>query len=534
MASPIQTTIFSNQPSSASSSPGKKRTIFDISTSAAVAKPTKRKKRSLLAALMNYKTSPGHCEIQTSPDGAKRVKCAQKPGSLYSQNYLSPPVRIKYVRLNAGGDIGQYKKYLEGKTPDGLVQQDQAKLTCTVVPGGLTEEIHNQQNDFVSFLEERFQSLLPLMWDITKQKDKYVKKSSKLYKKLSPEEQATKAYEMFCNDARIPFHVDDMTKQFTVETSAFKRDGERVEPCFFDRTNRQIMDLEELRDGAVVRIGMSINTYETPAGMFGIKMRLDPYNNVLFKNGTGRTGPAESELGWQQEPSFVERNGNIYANGPSGQFLVRSPDCLSLYPLASNEGRTMNGVTIGPEAAKYGATLKETPETKDFFDHVENQCKRAVEFMFDSPNVLKSQVEAEMADAQAAADEGEDPRTLALENFMDAAKLPVQERDGQRIMKLTQRTTSAKTGAAITFQLVDTEGNMEDADGNPYTLEDLSAGDVVSMVFSISPWISPAGDAYGVSLKASPNYPIHIVERGTGAAATDLTGGNDMSFLDAI
>ena len=194
----------------------------------------------------------------------------------------------------------------------------------------------------------------------------------------------------------------------------------------------------------------------------------------------------------------------------------------------------MNGVTIGPEAAKYGATLKETPETKDFFDHIENQCKRAVEFMFDSPNVLKSQVEAEMADAQAAADEGEDPRTLALENFMDAAKLPVQERDGQRIMKLTQRTTSAKTGTAITFQLVDTEGNMEDADGNPYTLEDLSAGDVVSMVFSISPWISPAGDAYGVSLKASPNYPIHIVERGAGAAATDLTGGNDMSFLDAI
>ena len=35
---------FLNQPSSASSSPGKKRTIFDISTSAAVAKPTKRKR----------------------------------------------------------------------------------------------------------------------------------------------------------------------------------------------------------------------------------------------------------------------------------------------------------------------------------------------------------------------------------------------------------------------------------------------------------------------------------------------------------
>jgi len=522
-------------PASASPSSGQKRTIFDLAESPNKRRKTMVKKRRLLAALMNHKTNPGHCEIQTSNDGTKRVKCAQKPGSVYSQNYLSPPVRIKYVRLNAGGDMGQYKKYLEGKTPDGLVQQDQAKLTCTVVPGGLTEEIHNQQNEFIAFLEDRFNALLPLMWDITKQKDKYVKKAKKLYKKLSPEEQATKAYEMFRNDARVPFHAEDALKQFTVETSAFKRDGERVEPCFFDRANKQIMDLEELRDGAVVRIGMSINTYETPAGMVGIKMRLDPYNNVLFKNGTGRTGPSESELGWQQEPSFTERNGNIYANGSSGgQFLIRTPDCTSLYPLASNEGRTMNGVTIGPENAKYGETLGETPETKEFFDHVENLCKRAVEYMFDSPNILKTQVEAEMSDAQAAADEGEDPRTLALENFMDAAKLPVQEKNGQRIMKLTQRTTYAKSGDTISFQLVDPEGNLEDADGNTYSLDDLSAGDITSKVIALSPWISPAGDAYGVSLKVSPNYPIHIVTRGAGTTTTDLTGGNDMSFLDSI
>ena len=488
------------------------------------------KKRRLLAALMNFKTNPGHCEIQTSNDGTKRVKCAQKPGSMYAQNYLSPPVKIKYVRLNAGGDMGQYKKYLEGKTPDGLVQQDQAKLTCTIVPGRLTEEIHNQQNEFIAFLEERFNTLLPLMWDITKQKDKYVKKASKLYKKLSPEEQATKAYEMFCNDARVPFRSDDSPKQFTVETSAFKRDGERVEPCFFDRQGKQIMDLEELRDDACVRIGMSINTYETPAGMFGIKMRLDPYNNVLFANGSGRTGPSESEISWQQEPTFVERNGNIYANGSyGGQFLMRTPDCTSIYPLASNEGRSMNGVTIGPENAKYGETLVETEETKDFFDHVENICKSAVEFMFDSPNVLKAQVEAEMTDAQAAADEGEDPRTLALENFMDAAKLPVQDRDGRRIMKLTQRTTYAKSGDPISFKLLSVE-----PEDNTYTLEDLSAGSVTSKVIGISPWISPAGDAYGVSLKISPNYDIQVVKPGNGAAATDLTGGNDMSFLDAI
>ena len=230
MASPASA---SASPSSApSSASGQKRTIFDLEESPNKRRRTMVKKRRLLAALMNFKTNPGHCEIQTSNDGTKRVKCAQKPGSVYAQNYLSPPVKIKYVRLNAGGDMGQYKKYLEGKTPDGLVQQDQAKLTCTIVPGRLTEEIHNQQNEFIAFLEERFNTLLPLMWDITKQKDKYVKKASKLYKKLSPEEQATKAYEMFCNDARVPFRSDDSPKQFTVETSAFKRDGERVEPCF--------------------------------------------------------------------------------------------------------------------------------------------------------------------------------------------------------------------------------------------------------------------------------------------------------------
>ena len=114
---------------------------------------------------------------------------------------------------------------------------------------------------------------------------------------------------------------------------------------------------------------------------------------------------------------------------------------------------------------------------------------------------------------------------------MDAI-IPVQEdKDGDTIMKVTQRT-SDRDGRDITFTLVDTEGHDSTADGMPYELEDLGRGDTCSIVIAASPWFLPNG-SYGVSLKLAHKYPIHIVDRSQKQDAGDLAGA-DLSFLDTM
>ena len=517
---------------------------MDLSSPAASSPAKKRrtKKRRLMDHLMNFRTNRGHAELRTMPNGDQRVVNSQKKGSPYSMVWLAPMARYKYVRLNAGGDIGQKKKYLEGKTPDGCVQQDQAKLTCTFVPGGLTEEIHQHQTDFLNMLSDKFDELLPLLWENSKMRTKFQKKAKRMAKDKTPEEQEKKAFAFFCNEVRLPFRREDENKSFPIDVSAFRND-EAVQPVFFSRNNQPIddSDVETLRDGAILSVGMSINAYETPAGMVGIKMRLAPRSIVVFKNGTGRTGPTESELVWENcSVSFVEREGNVYANSTTGgRFMFRTPPLENMYALSSTEGKNMGGGIVEHKDAKYGVTMVETSETKEFFDFVNQHCEAAIRFMFDSPNILKSTTEGELRDAEESLRDGdgsEDPRELAFANFLESAKLPMKttsDTDMRRQMKFTQRVTYP-SGDDIVFKLVDNEGNDSDADGNPYTVEDLNRGDKTSQVIELSPWISPSGDAFGVSLKINPTYHIHIAEHNAEAANNDLSNGIDMSFIDSI
>jgi len=531
-------------------SPNNKRsleqsTIMDLASP--VKSPTKRRKtqRRLMKHLMNFRTNRGCAEFRTMPDGSKRVVNSQKPGSQYPMTWMIPMARVKYARLNEEGDFNEKKKYLEGKTPEGRVPREQAKLSCVVVLGGLVDHVHQDQQDFVATMLDKFDELLPLMWQNTRMRKKYEDKAKRLMKNKTPEEQAKKAFSLFCNDVRLPFRRGDEITQFNIDNSAFRKDGTAVVPTFFNAQNQVIEEVEQIRDGAVVELGVSLNIYETPAGMVGIKFRWDSRNNVLWKNGTGRTGPSESELQWnQKQATFIERDGNVYANNPTGgRFMLRTADLTYLYAPASNEGRTINNITIEAKDAKYGATAEETPETKDFFDHMHEINMSALRFMFDTPNILKDQTEAQLQEAKVATEEGGLDQTyeeLAFENFVADAKLPIQSKDSSdtmnplRIMKFTQRTTYP-SGDEITFPIVDAEGNDADAEGNVYTLEHLSRGDKLSHVISVAPWISPSGDAYGVSYKMSPHYPIHIAEKSTAATANnDLSYGRDMSFLDSI
>ena len=522
-------------------------TIMDLASP--VRSPQKRrkvskKKRRIMEHLMNFRTNRGVAELRTMPDGSKRVVNSQKAGSPYGMTWLMPMARLKYPRLNVGGDEGEKKKYLEGKTPEGRVTREQAKLSTVVVHGGLVEDVHNEQRDFVNTMLDIFDELLPLMWQNTSHRSKYESRAKKLMKNKTPEEQAKKAFTLFKNDVRLPFRRGDENIQFNVDNSAYRRDGSAVEPTFFNRDNEVIEDLEKILDGAVARLAVSLNIYETPAGMVGIKFRWDSRNNVLLKNGSGRMGPTEAEMQWNQQASFVERDGNVYANSATGgRYMVRTPDMESLYQLASNEGRTMNNITVEAKDAKYGATMVETPETKEFFDHMLKQCENAIKYMFDSKKLLKEATQSYMEEAKAAIDEGGQEQTqeeLAFELFMDDAKIPIQQKDKNdpmnpvRIMKFTQRTTYP-SGDDITFTFVDAEGNTADADGNPYTIDDLARGDKTSQVIALSPWISPSGDAYGVSFKIEPTPPIHIAEKSTASAtSTDLSGGYNLGFLDSI
>ena len=532
-------------------SPNNKRsleasTIMDLASPPA-SSPTKRRKvvkRKLMKHLMNFRTNRGIAELRTMPDGSKRVVNSQKAGSQYSMTWIMPMTRVKYPRLNVGGDEGEKKKYLEGKTPDGRVPRENAKFSCVVVLGGLVEDVHRDQQEFVEMLLDKFDELLPLMWQNTKMRKKYEDKAKRLMKNKTPEEQAAKAFTLFSNDVRLPFRRGDEIVQFNVDNSAYRKDGSAITPVFFDRNNSVIEDLETIRDGAVVELGVSLNIYETAAGMVGIKLRWDSRNNILYKNGSGRIGPSESELQWNQTPIFVERDGNVYANrATNDRFMIRTADLKYRYPIASNEGRTMNNITIEAKDAKYGATAEETPETKDFFDHMDKINNAALRFMFDSPNILGPQTESQLEEAKIAVSGGDIDQTaeeLAFENFVAEAKLPIQPSDQNdpmnplRIMKFTQRT-SYPSGDDITFMIVDAEGNDADAEGNTYTLEHLSRGDKLSHVIAVAPWISPSGDAYGVSYKIVPTYHIHIAEKSaTGGNETDLTGGRDLGFLDSI
>jgi hypothetical protein len=521
-------------------------TIMDLASP--VQSPTKKRRktqRRLMKHLMNFRTNRGCAEFRTMPDGSKRVVNSQKPGSPYSMTWMMPMARVKYARLNEGGDENEKKKYLEGKTPEGRVPREQAKLSCVVVLGGLVDHVHQEQQEFVACMLDKFDELLPLMWQNTRMRKKYEDKAKRLMKNKTPEEQAKKAFALFYNDVRLPFRRGDEITQFNVDNSAFRRDGTAVVPTFFSAQNQIIEEVEKIRDGAVLELGVSLNIYETPAGMVGIKFRWDSRNNVLWKNGTGRTGPSETELLWnQKQATFIERDGNVYANNSTGgRFMLRTADLTYLYAPASNEGRTMNNITIEAKDAKYGATAEETSETKDFFDHMHEINMSALRFMFDAPNILKEQTVAQIDEAKVAAEEGGLDQTieeLAFENFVAEAKLPIQPKNSAdsmnplRIMKFTQRT-SYPSGDEITFTIVDTEGNDADEEGNQYTMEHLSRGDKLSHVITVAPWISPSGDAYGVSYKMSPHYPIHIAEKSSSAAANnDLSYGRDMSFLDSI
>lgn len=553
MSSPATSMINSTSPSNTTqhkmASPNKRpleaTTIMDLASPAR--SPTKKRKvmkRRLMKHLMNFKTNRGCAEFRVMPDGSKRVVNAQKTGSQYPMTWVMPPAMTRYTRLNRGGDENEKKKYLEGKTPDGRVPREQAKFSCVVVLGGLVDHIHRDQQDFVNAMLDKFDELLPLMWQNTKMRKKYEDKAKRLLKNKTPEEQAAKAFALFKKDVRLPFRRGEEVVQFNIDNSAYRRDGTAVEPTFFDKNNEVIEDLEMIRDGAVVELAVSLNIYETPAGMVGIKFRWDSRNNVLWKNGSGRTGPSESEIQWNQEAKFVQREGNVYANSATGsRFMLRTKDLPFRYPLASNEGRTMNNITIEAKDAKYGATAEETPENTDFFDHMHTINMAALRFMFDSPTILKEQTESQLEEAKIAVEEGgmeKSAEELAFENFVADAKLPIQPFDPNdtmnplRIMKFTGRTTKP-SGEDIVFNIVDLEGNMANADGDVYTVDDLSRGDKLSLVFGVSPWISPTGDAYGVSYKLSADYPVHIAEKSAmGSASNDLSGGRDMSFLDGI
>ena len=250
-----------------------------------------KKKRRIMEHLMNFRTNRGVAELRTMPDGSKRVVNSQKAGSQYGMTWIMPMARVKYPRLNVGGDEGEKKKYLEGKTPEGRVPREQAKLSCVVVHGGLVEDVHDEQRDFVDTMLDIFDELLPLMWQNTSHRGKYESRAKKLMKNKTPEEQAKKAFTLFKNDVRLPFRRGDENIQFNVDNSAYRRDGSAVQPTFFNRDNEVIEDLEKILDGAVARLAVSLNIYETPAGMVGIKFRWDSRNNVLLKNGSGRMGP---------------------------------------------------------------------------------------------------------------------------------------------------------------------------------------------------------------------------------------------------
>ena len=504
-------------------------------TDASVASPAKRRrvaKRRLMEHLMNYKTNRGHAEIQKGSDDVMRVVDAQKKGSRYSQNYLTPLGTVIYTHLKQGGDEGVKKSYIT--TGDGTVTRENAKITATYVVGELSDEITAQQMEYVAFLETKIEELSQLMWKNDKNRGKVLANLRKRDASASDEDLEKLGYARFKTKLRTPIKRDGDSIRFTIDTKAYYKSGDAVEFVCFDRNNQRIEQLENIQSGAIMRLGMSVTTYSTPTGACGIKFRLDAKNNVLIRNGGGRTGPSETELAqWDRLPTFVYKNKSVYANSGRSTYMVRSPPLKIKYAIASNEGRTINGATIEASMAKYLGTFVQTDETKEFFYHMrEKVCVSALKFMFDHPDILVEPTTAARELAQSRADDPSQLEEEAFAEFCMDAIIPVQEdKEGDTILKVTQRTTD-RDGNDVTFTLVDTEGHDASAEGTPYELEDLGRGDTCSVVISASPWLLPNG-SYGVSLKLSPNYPIHIVDRTQKQDGGDIAGA-DLSFLDTI
>lgn len=502
---------------------------------AAETKTKRRKtgpKRKLMAHRMNVNDDNAVVEIQEGRDGVSRVVHAQSPGSKYPKTILTPMFRVIYPDLGPGGDVGKTKTYIPG---DGKVTEDRAKYSVTCVAGGLTEELNAEQERFLKTVQAKIRECQRQMWQISPKREGLLKKANTLFATLTEDERKEKAYDMFCKDMRTPIKSDPTS--FTADCNAYyKKSGDMVEFCCFDRDNNMVQDVS-YKSGAIMRIGLSISCYELNNGSCGIKFRLDPRNNVLIRNGTGSTGPTESELAqWDRAPKFLTKEGRVYQDT-----MVRSPPLVVRYKLESTEGKTIGGAVVDATSAKYTGTFVSNADSAPFFDHMRDVCNQAIRYMFDDPTVLQSVTESEIEDvrmSQTILPEAERAseakiKDMAFASFLERAKIPFSERDGAKLMKVTQRTTYARSGDTVTFTIQDGEGNEANADGDSYELGDINPGDKISLVLQAAPWVSPSGDGFGVSLKMIPNYPIHIRERGE-EATDDLTGGYDLTAIDAM
>lgn len=430
----------------------------------------------------------------------------------YAYKMMSPPCEAEWPHLAEGGN---FMKSKFSKT------QATSNITATLLKNGGSEEHQSERDDFFARIGELNKSALDQMYDkdIGGAATAARSKAKRYYKKLTEEEQETKARESFHKGAMIPLKSIDGAEKMTIKCRAFNKDGTPRPVRYVHTSGGKYVEMEEtpeLYSGALVSMVFTMRPYCMSKDKYGITYTLTP-DIVVYTTGTA--GRASIPMDVIETPNrefkfntTEGKEGKFYVNvtdDENRRFMTRiEPTELEWNDLQSGTLGKFSGVT--PSTAKFTGTLKEditNPESVAMFDYYTKLVEAGVQHCLDDSNLLKKTKEELGENAkEVSAETGETYESTFRTMVNDIFNAPVvkKEENDYRQLKITQRQypyDNEETPNVIPLQ--DTENNDVTE-----TLE-LQRGARIAPVVRPSFYFMPDG-GFGLKFEISLQHGIKV------------------------